>query len=80
MRQPKSQVLPTVVARPTFPGENKMASGNGAGNQTTCSIVNFLWLHNSQMMKTILLANSLVTKMGPGRASEDETQLTSVPL
>ena len=34
MRQPKSQVLPTIVPRPTFPGENKMAAGSGAGNET----------------------------------------------
>ena len=35
MRQPKSQVLPTIVARPTFPGENKMMAVSEAGNETT---------------------------------------------
>ena len=36
MRQPKSQVLSTIVVTSTFPGKNKMAAGKGgAGNETT---------------------------------------------
>ena len=58
MRQPKSQVLPTIVARPTFPSENKMVARSGAGNETNLDQALVQW----QNMATRECKNTKITK------------------